>query len=217
MRLLNREKLVFLGTAAALCMAVAFALAHRPSFRDPGQHRVRIAVPARVEVRLPAEDAELDLSGRDPFSRDAEQRSGRADGVGKRAAVSVRKTRAVSLEVLQALEQHRRGQGGAEGHRASAEQPSKEIKVYEVPANFRGVRRPSGGRWRVVLEDKHSGELRSLFEGDAWPNLNLRIIRITSDAVLLEKQKGERVLMRDLYGRRVAGNRRDSARAEPSD
>jgi len=70
--------------------------------------------------------------------------------------------------------------------------------------DFRGILATDSGELFVLLKVKQSGENRRLVEGDIWPETGLRIVKITQTSVLLENDKGERFLMRDLYGRRTA-------------
>ena len=69
---------------------------------------------------------------------------------------------------------------------------------------FRGIVATEQGDLYVLLKIKLSGENRRLVEGDIWPETGLRIVKITQASVLLENEKGERFLMRDLYGRKAA-------------
>ncbi len=214
MRRLNREKLVFLGSALGLCMACAYALVGRPAFEGHGEHRVICQVPGSVRVSLPNDEGPPDLAGRNPFAAWRERREKRgtlADdkrGGAKEKTGRDEKGRIPDQKQLDELINRLKDKQGTKAKQRVPE-------VYEVPADFIGVHRPSGGRWRVVLKAKQDGENRGLDAGDVWPNLNLRIIRITSHSVLLENKRGKRFLMRDLYGRRAAS--RDSARAGSGD
>lgn len=207
---LNREKLVFLGSALSLCMACAYALVTRPAFEGHGEHRVVCQVPGSVRVSLPDVQEAPDLAGRNPFAPWSgrrkpadDKRRGAKDKTGGGKKVRIPHQEQLD-ELIRKLKDKRR-----------LEEKQRAPEAYEVPASFIGVHRPSGGQWRVVLRAKQDGENRGLDTGDVWPNLNLRIIRITSHSVLLENEKGKRFLMRDLHGRRAA--RRDSARAGSGD
>lgn len=67
-----------------------------------------------------------------------------------------------------------------------------------MPVYFKGVVRAQGGECQVLIKDKETGEYRRLAAGDMWPEHNLRILKITMQSVLLENEKGERFLMRDV-------------------
>ncbi len=214
MRRLNREKAVFLGTALSLGLAGLYAAALRPEIVDPGEHRVICQVPGRVAVCLPDPEAKADLAGRNPFApwsgrRKKRQEPANDKGGGAKEKAGGDKTGTIpDLEALEKLTAKLK-------HKQGTKEKERVPEAYDVPANFIGVHRPAGGRWRVVLKAKQNGENRGLDAGDVWPDLNLRIIRITSHSVLLENEKGKRFLMRDLYGRRAG--RRDSARAGSGD
>jgi hypothetical protein len=72
--------------------------------------------------------------------------------------------------------------------------------------DFRGIVATERGELYVLLKIKQTGENRRLVEGDIWPETGLRIVKITQASVLLENEKGERFLMRDLYGRKAAAS-----------
>jgi hypothetical protein len=213
---LNREKMVFLGSLLGLGMACSWALARRPSVTDPGAHRVRLSAPAGFEVTLPA-PGHLDTSGgRNPFDPWRASRSGgrRTERTAERGTVADRDEEVDAGEALRGLRAFTRRRQAAKERQASH---GGTARIWEIPARFRGVLRPIGGRWRVILEEKGGAETRSLFVGEVWPDLNLRILRITSDSVLLENERGKRFLMPDLYRSRAEGGRGDSAQAEPRD
>jgi hypothetical protein len=203
MRGLNREKVFFLGSGLALCMAALYA-ASTPELSEVGQHQVIASVPGRIEVALRA-DMER-LGGPNPFAPYSEERrseigreaklgdEGREEQLGDRVVVPIPLPTPIP-------EQDQR----------EINRETRVPRPYEVPASFRGVHRPSGGQWRVILEDKHTRELRSLLEGDVWPSLKLRIIRITSDSVLLKNSEGKHYLMRGLHGRKSSGRARSRA------
>ncbi|MHC4917627.1 MAG: hypothetical protein ACYTGB_19295 [Planctomycetota bacterium] len=221
--LLNREKALFAGGLLGLCLACAWALARSPEACDPGSHRVRLSAPERLEVLLPA-PGPLDVSGgRNPFDRwhQPHTRSVRETGQRQDRQVDENGQRRRREEVLRALREwslrQQQRQQRQQQQQETVETGTRTARIWEVPASFRGVLRPPGGRWRVILEAKRGEETRSLFEGEVWPDLNLRILRITSDSVLLENVRGKRFLMPDLYRSRAEGSRRDSAQAEPRD
>ncbi len=213
---LNREKMVFLGSLLGLALACSWTLARRPEVTDPGAHRVRLSAPASFTVTLPA-PGQLDTSGwRNPFDTWRAPLSGGrgTERTADRGTVADRDAGDGADEVLRGLRDFTRRQQAAEERRTSIRRTGR---IREIPASFRGVLRPIGGRWRVILEEKGGAETRSLFEGEVWPDLNLRILRITSDSVLLENERGKRFLMPDLYRSRAEGSRGDSAQAEPRD
>ena len=208
---LNREKLIFAGSALSLLLAGLYAATVEPELTSTGSHRVRITAPEQIRVVLPDPDERLDLGGRNVFaswreptggssgSQKTEARSGAGQGGGQDP---------VDLGGLRNLYEKRTGRG--------QERMQAKPQPYEVPASFIGVHRPAGGKWRVILKAKLRGENRSLFAGDLWPDLKFRIVRITSGSVLLQNDEGKLFLMRDLYGRR-AGQHRDHAPVEPGD
>ncbi len=72
-----------------------------------------------------------------------------------------------------------------------------------MPVNFKGIVGTDDGKLFVLLKVKQSGENRYLSEGDVWPETALSIKKITRTSVLLVNEKGERFLMRDLYGKKA--------------
>jgi hypothetical protein len=209
MRWFNREKLVFLGSGVALCFAAFYAASARPAVIRVGAHRAPRGVPGPISVRL---QTEIDpIGGENPFAPPARRRETRELGGRNRGRAGARENDRDNLEeILKGLKGR-----GRPADRERGPEEAKEPRPYELPANYRGTYRPEGGRWRVILQDKRTRELRSLFEGDLWPSLKLRIIRITSDSVLLTNEQGRRYLMRGWSGRRSAGRASGPARAEP--
>ncbi len=207
MRWINREKLVFVGSGAALCLAAAYSVVLQPSIGKTGKHRVTIGVPESIGVELRVDMG--DPAGPNPFAPYV-----------KRSVIEGKVKDGVAVN-------NDNGDGDVKENivppppdlDTTSKQEEKgtekvvDVRPYDVPANFRGVHRPSGGKWRVILEDKRSRRLRTFFEGDVWPSLKLRILRITSNSVLLRNDEGKRFLMRDLYGQRSRKSHGDSARA----
>jgi hypothetical protein len=200
---INREKTVFLGTFVALALAGSYALVSKPEFQDTGSQRVRQSAPGKMLVSLqvsrPGEMAEY-LSGArpNPFA----------------AYVPPRIIAHVPPEIPI--------RPPVRPPRIDAPPPPPPIgppptvkpptpvsttpsapKPYEVPVNFRAVVRTDDGRHFVVLETKKDFENRYLHEGDIWPETGLTIKKITLTSVLLENEKGERFLMRDLYTKKA--------------
>jgi hypothetical protein len=192
---LNREKLAFLAAAAAMAAAGAYAALSRPEVPNPGEHRVARSAPGPLAVCLDAgglaDMAEL-LRGRDPFAIPPEGRLPEPpDGAKPKALI-----RPVP-------------EPPPAGDDRSRREIKRPLRVYEVPVNFRAVLRTGEGEPCVVLKTKAGGENRRLVEGDVWPDINLRILRITMSSVLLQDdQTGERFLMRDLYGKKAAAGDR---------
>jgi len=212
MNWMNREKLVFAGSGAALLLASVYGALLRPCVSEAGRHRGTLGVPGPVSIELRADMGVP--GGPNPFapfkgSSPAEQKT--ADQAGEQGRDRADGDRFVPTppDPPDLVGGNRR-----EDHRTER---IVTPRPYEVPAGFRGVHRPSGGRWRVILEDKRSRKLRTFFEGDMWPSLKLRILRITSNSVLLSNHEGKRFLMRDLYGQRSRTGPGDSARAELRD
>jgi hypothetical protein len=206
MRPLNHEKLVFAGTLLALGLASGHALTSRPELRDVGTQRVALASPTRLRL-APASAGVLDLSGeRNPFASWSPRPGGGSSAAGEGAPDGGTTDAGGKEEIVVPFPDVDTGP-------VEPVEFWERPRPYEVPASFRGVHRPSGGRWRVVLEAKRDGEYRSLFAGDAWPDLNLRILRISSSSVLLEDGEGRRFLMRVAGHGRTTSDRSDSARA----
>ena len=186
---LNRERLLFMGVAVALAAAGVYAVRSEPSFSDPGKHRVKTGAPGELNVGLDSlarsEDVNRFLEGPrpNPFS----------SYLGSTALVPP----------------------PPKPPRPPLPPPppppppvrppvTTAPKPYEVPVDFRGIVATEQGDLYVLLKIKLSGENRRLVEGDIWPETGLRIVKITQASVLLENEKGERFLMRDLYGRKAA-------------
>jgi len=189
---LNREKLLFMGAAVALAAAGVYAVRSEPSFPDPGQHRVKTGAPGELNVGLDSlarsEDINRFLDGPrpNPFSSYTD--------------------RLVSRPTPPPKPPPPLPPPPPPPPRPPPPPPSnlKPPKPYEVPVDFRGIVATERGDLYVLLKIKQSGENRRLVEGDIWPETGLRIVKITQASVLLENEKGERFLMRDLYGRKAA-------------
>lgn len=180
---LNREKLVFLLSAAALAVVLVVLAGSRPFFAASGQQRAECGVPGAVDIDG-GRRAESAPGGRNPFSRAADPSP---DGE-KRVAEPVKEL-PLPKPITTASD------------RKEAPEP-----IYNVPVNFTGIYAPpEGGELYVLLKDKVTGERRRLVKGSIWPEINLRIVEINWTGVLLENEKGRRFLMRDLFGRRSSG------------
>ena len=185
---LNRERLVFLITAVALAATGAFFLESRPGFRPAGEHLVERRLPRKLNFD-PADFAkpkEIDTRGprANPFSRYVDQ------------SVMVPVGPGPLPPPIKPPPPPKPPKPPKPPDTAPAPKP------YQVPVDFRGILAADSGELFVLLKVKQTGENRRLVEGDIWPETGLRIVKITTVSVLLENDKGERYLMRDLYTRK---------------
>jgi hypothetical protein len=201
---LNREKLVFMACFCVLGLSGVYTYTSRPDFDDPGRHRVAHGAPDTEIVNLDAlRPGELEnaLAGtrHNPFATYV-------------SPVSVVHPKPPGPKPPRPKPpKPPRPPKPPKPPRPPKPPPTRPVptptpttpKPYEVPVNFKGVVGTDDGRLFVLLKTKNSSENRYLSEGDVWPETGLTIVRITRTNVLLQNEKGERFLMRDLYGRRA--------------
>ncbi len=200
---LNREKALFLAGAAFLACAGWYLVSSRPENRWPGEHRVAREAPAGLSVSLDAPgDVGAFLGGAraNPFS-------GRAEAAPADTASQAihKKNEGAGLGQLGGVTGPIGGSGGKvkEKNDGGAGRPTE----LPLPVSFVGVLRADDGAFFVGLRDRMTGETRRLVEGDVWPELGLRILKISMSGVLLENEGHARFVMRDFYGRRTSGGR----------
>lgn len=187
---INREKTFFLLAVAGLVGVFVLLAGSRPSFNPPGQQRTEFAAPPEVDISG-GHVAEANPAGRNPFTRWVDP------GSGVRPPVRIHHPTGPVTPVAPPPPPPPPPPPGP---------TTVKPKPYEVPVSFTGVYEPpEGGELCVLLKDKRTGERRRLVRGDMWPEINLRIVEISKSSVLLENEKGERFLMRDLLGRRSGG------------
>jgi hypothetical protein len=188
---LNREKLAFLASAAALAGAVVYAIYSHPEVRDPGEHRVSRTAPPELNVGL---DQLARTEGIDQFLAGARPNpfTYYTDSFVSRPPPDVPRRTTMPPPPPPPPPP------------PAKPPPVTQPKPYQVPVDFRGILATETGEMNVLLKIKQTGENRRLVEGDIWPETGLRIVKITQSSVLLENDKGERFLMRDLYGRKTA-------------
>jgi len=199
---LNREKALCLAGLAALGLAGWHAAASRPGSRTLGEHRVVREAPASLSVALDEPgDVQAFLGGaRNPFEACAEAGPGDvpSDAAGH-------KQEKMELGPLGGLT----GPIGDSGVRGREKIDGGAGRSTELspPVSFVGVLRADDGAFFVGLRDRATGENRRLTEGDVWPELGLRIVKIGMSGVLLENEGHARFVIRDVYGRRTSGGR----------
>ncbi len=193
---LNREKVCFFGCAGiALIFAVKGVIAI-PSLPSVGEHRSKIKVPGEMVAHLQKpgkQDLRNALAGdrQNPFAAYVYRRNGTTTVTKPKHPVPIPKPPffvpppPVPVPIPPVT---------------TTRHPTTP-KAYQVPVSFVGVSRVNG-RPAVYLKVKSSGEDRVLHDGDIWPDTGLTIVKITFTSVLLENEKKDQFLMRDLYARK---------------
>ena len=185
---LNRERLIFLIVLAGLAAAGVFFIGSAPDFKPAGEHRVDRKLPRKLNFD-PADFArpkEIDARGArvNPFARYVDQTVMGPVNPGP-LPVALRPPPPPKPPKP-----------------PKPPDTAPPPKPYQVPVDFRGILAADNGDLFVLLKVKQTGENRRLSEGDLWPETGLRIVKITTVSVLLENDKGEKFLMRDLYTRK---------------
>jgi len=70
-------------------------------------------------------------------------------------------------------------------------------KAYELPVNFVGVFIKEDERY-ALLKDKQTDTYLRLVEGEEYPDLKIKVVRVTKSSVILENEEGKRFMLRDL-------------------
>jgi outer membrane biosynthesis protein TonB len=193
---LNREKLIFFLTTVCLAGAAGYSVFSEPEQIVPGGHRMPQHVPQAIEINLDTR-FESERYAANPFTPYRKPRP-------KEPVKPVK-----PLPGPKPPEVHKPPKPPKPPRPPRPPTPAPKPaprptapKPYEVPVNFKGVVGTGDGKLYVLLKTKDSLENRYLSEGDIWPETGLTIVRITHTSVLLQNQKGERFLMRDLYAKK---------------
>jgi len=196
---LNREKLIFMATFACLLAGGTYSLLSEPSRAITGRHKVNKPVPGKIEINLETRFQGAP-SGANPFAAYVSPRPNLrprppiTPPVGPEPPIVNRPPRPPKPP-----------QPPKPPKPNPVSPPIKPTapKPYEVPVNFKGVVSIGDGKLYVLLKTKDSRENRYLARGDIWPETGLNIVRITHGSVMLQNDKGERFLMRDLYAKKT--------------
>jgi hypothetical protein len=189
---LRRERLAFAASALLLAAVGVYAVGSRPAVGDPGAHRTMRSAPRELGLFLeePGDVRDFLAGGRaNPFESLRPDAGAPAGPAKEDGPAKVQDT--VPKDLFRPVKGDDVGRGQA--------------TRLPVPVNFVAVVRAAGGEPCVVLKDRKTGENRRRVEGDNWPEINLRILRISMSSVLLEGAGGERFQMLDLYGRKATG------------
>jgi hypothetical protein len=193
----NREKVCFFGCAGiALIFAVKGAVAV-PSLPSVGEHRSKIKVPGVLVAHLQKpgkQDLRKALVGdrQNPFTAYVRRSTGGTTTIKPKDPRPIPHPPVFVPPPpipIPPVSVPRRPV------------PDRSPKAYQVPVSFVGVSRVKG-RPAVYLKVKSTGEDRVLHDGDIWPDTGLTIVKITFTSVLLENEKKDQFLMRDLYARK---------------
>ncbi|HOX08033.1 MAG TPA: hypothetical protein PK280_16665 [Planctomycetota bacterium] len=188
--------MAFIAGAALLALALLYAVHSLPDILDPGDHLVSRGAPGRLDVGLDAlaktEDINNFLKGPrpNPFST-----------MGEAVVIPTPPT----FQPKPVLKPPTIPPPPPPVVKPPQPKPVvSRPQPWQVPVDFRGIVATEAGDLNVLLKIKATGENRRLVEGDIWPETGLRIVKITQSSVLLENDKGERFLMRDTYGSKLA-------------
>ena len=187
---LNREQLAFLAAACALAAAGVWAVSAGPGFPPAGEQRTGRSAPGELGTGLEAlgrpEGADTFLVGhRDPFARYQESPTI------ARSEEPKPRPQPIPVRIVP-----------PDPFATKTQAKSTVIKPYQIPVNYQGIMVTNDER-HVVLKLKQNGQNRRLVEGDVWPEVGLRIVKITQNWVLLQDDKdGQLYKMRDAYGGR---------------
>ena len=80
---------------------------------------------------------------------------------------------------------------------AAPKDPGPVKKPYELPVNFAGVFFKDDERY-ALLQDKQNDTYLKLAEGQEYPDLKIKVVKVTKSSVILENDEGKRFLLRDL-------------------
>ncbi len=193
---LNREKLVFLGTVACLTGVGSYSVVSEPGRSITGMHRMARPVPEKISISLETRFSGAP-SGPNPFAPYVD----RAPRISPKPPVNPPVGPKPPV-----VNKHPRPPKPPIPPKPPTPTPTvprpTTPRPYEVPVNFKGVVGIGDSKLYVLLKTKNSLENRYLSEGDIWPETGLRVVRITRSSVLLQNDKGERFLMRDLYAKK---------------